>query len=90
MSGGAAFFSPGSSSRLFGSLRLPSGRHSNDVHHSVEVGSEPTPIIPLALDELDETLLFKQVEVTLDGPRTSGEPIGQGLHTRPAQAGLVI
>ena len=28
--------------------------------------------------------------MALDGPGASGEPLGQGLHTRPAQAGSVV
>ena len=46
--------------------------------------------VALALDELNEALLFEQVQVALDGPRASGEPSGEGLHTGPAQAGPVV
>jgi len=66
------------------------GRSGHYVQHSVEVSTEAPVPVALALDELYEALLLQEVQVTLYGPGASGEPSGQGLHTRPAQASLVV
>ena len=68
---------------------LPSCR-CRYVNQSVEIGSEPAVPVAPALDELYETLLLQEVQVTLDRPGASGEPSSEGLHARPAQAGLVV
>src|SRR5215210_1855811 len=89
MSGGGAFLSsPFFATGPLGYLHP--GRCSRYVHHPVDVGPEAPVPVAFALHELHEAPFLEQVQVALDGPRTSGETTGEGLHTRPAEAGLVV
>ncbi len=88
MSGGGTFLS--SSYLGLGFLGPSPSRSGRYVQHPVDVRAEaPMPIAP-ALDELYESPLLEEVKVSLDGSGASGEPSGQGLHARPAEAGLVV
>ena len=94
MSGGGTFFSlpPFFSPFTFTSCCLGSlpGRHGRYVQHPVDVGPEAAVPVALALDKLYEASLLEKVQVALDRPGASGEPPGQGIHARPAQATLVV
>jgi hypothetical protein len=62
---------------------------SDDVHDAVGVASEaatPTP----TLHELDQAEVLKMVQVALNRPGRAPEDHGQGGHTRPAQARLIV
>src|SRR5215210_4287280 len=72
-------------------FRPPPGRGGgDDVQDPVEVGPEAAPPVAPALDELHQAPLLEQVQVALDRPGAPGEPPGEGLHPRPAQAALVV
>ena len=92
MSGGGTVFStPSTSESSTGGSGGPlSGRRCRYMDDPVDVGPEPTVPVALALDELYEALLLEQMQVALYGPGASGEPSSEGLHARPAQAGLVV
>ncbi len=60
------------------------------MHHPVEVSPEPSVPVALALHELHEPLLLQEVQMALDGSRTSGEALGERLHARPAEARSVV
>ena len=92
MSGGKAFFSsPLLTTTTTTSLGpLSPGRRYRYVHHSIEVGPKASMPVALALHELYKALLLEKVQVALDRPGATGEPPGQGLHARPAQARLVV
>ena len=89
MSGGGAFSSSPllTPSYLLGCLP---GRSRRYVYHPVEVSPEAPMPIAFALDELDKALLLQEVQVALDGPGAARKPLGECLHARPAQAGLVV
>ena len=56
---------------------------------AIPVGPEPTVTVAPEIYELYEALLLEQVQMSLDSPWASGEPLRQGLHAGPAEPGFV-
>jgi hypothetical protein len=66
------------------------GRRLCYMCESVNIGPEPTSLVPEPAHELDEPQVLEKVKVSLNRPWGSFEPPGQGLHLRPADARAVV
>ena len=61
----------------------------NDVNDLVEVGGVSAPIAS-PLHKLDESLIFEEVQMALDGSHRTAKDPRQTIHGRPAEATLRV